>query len=604
MSIAVTTRSFDGCRSGSNLQETVLTQDAVRQRGMVRVGSVPLPGDARGSEGMSLIIPGQVMEDGQMHDLLIQATMANDVFCFDATSLVLLWQQRLGEPIPGTRAMDMYLINDHWGILSTPVINPQTGTIHVVAMTAPDGDFAQSSFWLHSLNPVDGSPVLPPLDLTAATYQPPGELALQRMGTVPRKQRCGLAISTDGAIVYVANGSFDEDADTNQGWLIACDVSGVAPEISATFTTTARYSGGGVWMGGQAPVIDPVSGNILMTSGNGAFDGVTDWGESVIRLRHTRASGTDPGSLTVIDSFTPYTDTGRVGGVACQTLADTSLIPANGSGADADGGGGTSNMDSAGDEDLNSGGPMLVTTAMSGLPWNIVVIAGKDGIGYFIDADKMGSPTLADFAPSLIQSNVYDTLLVPPYWLTYYNPDASPAPTDLSTIPTTYLQRTHHLHSTCVFYRSSMHGPMIFCMGENANLRAYGLGQANGQLTVTYLGCSVEYASPEAPVPFGGMPGGMMTLSANASQAGTALLHVVFPYGNANNSITNGRYVIYDPENFSRFADGSGWLRKLWDTQDWNIQFLHNKFNLPMAANGRVYLPTYGGTVDVYALTP
>ena len=37
MSIAVTTRSFDGCRSGSNLQETVLTQDAVRRRGMVRI---------------------------------------------------------------------------------------------------------------------------------------------------------------------------------------------------------------------------------------------------------------------------------------------------------------------------------------------------------------------------------------------------------------------------------------------------------------------------------------------------------------------------------------------------------------------------------------
>jgi hypothetical protein len=37
MSIAVTTRSFDGCRSGSNLGETVLTRAAVRQRGLVRV---------------------------------------------------------------------------------------------------------------------------------------------------------------------------------------------------------------------------------------------------------------------------------------------------------------------------------------------------------------------------------------------------------------------------------------------------------------------------------------------------------------------------------------------------------------------------------------
>ncbi len=598
MSIAVTTRSFDGCRSGGNLQETVLTQAAVRGRGMVRVAQLPLPGDARGSEGMSLLIPGRTMADGEVHDLLIQATMGNDVFCFDADSLVLLWEQRVGDPIPGTRAMDMYLINDHWGILGTPVINPATFTIHVVAMSAPGGNFAKSRFWLHSLSPIDGSPVRPALDLTAATYQPPAGLPLQRMGTVPRKQRCGLAISADGAIVYVANGSFNEDADTNQGWLIAADVSAATPTLDATFTTTSRYSGGGVWMGGQAPAVDPASGDILMTVGNGAFDGLTDWGESVIRLRHTRASAGAPGSLAVIDHFTPYTDTGRVAGTKAQTLPDTSLIPG------ADGGrGGTSNMDSASDEDLNSGGPLLVTRAMSGLPWAIVIVAGKDGIGYFIDADDMGAPTLADFAPNLIQTRVYGKLLLPPYWLTYYNPTATAAPTDLSTIPTTYLQRTHHLHSTCVFYRSPVHGPMIFCMGENANVRAYGLAEADGRLAVSYLGCSVEYASPEAPVPPGGMPGGMMTLSADGRIAGTALLHVVFPYGNANNTITPGRYVIYDAENFGRFDDGSGWIQVIWDTQAWNIAFLHNKFNLPMAANGRVFLPTYGGTVDVYELT-
>ncbi len=598
MSIAVTTRSFDGCRSGSNLAETVLTRAAVRQRGLVRVARLPLPGDARGSEGMSLIIPGRTMADGEAHDLLIQATMGNDVFCFDAASLVLLWEQRIGDPIPGTRRMDMYLINDHWGILGTPVINPRTGTIHLVCMTAPGGDFDRSSFRLHSLSPIDGSAALPALDLTAASYQPPGGLPLQRMGTVPRKQRCGLAISADGAIVYVANGSFNEDADTNQGWLIACDVSVDPPSLDATFTTTSRYSGGGVWMGGQAPVIEPLGGDILMTVGNGAFDGITDWGESVIRLRQERASGGLPGSLAVIDHFTPYTDTGRVAGTRFQTLPDTSLIPGS-----AGGRGGTSNMDSARDEDLNSGGPLLVTRQMSGLSRNIVIVAGKDGIGYFIDADRMGAPQLADFAPDRIQAQVYGRLLVPPYWLTYYNPDADAAPTDLSTIPTTYLQRTHHMHGTCVFYRSPMHGPMIFCMGENANLRAYALSEADGQLAVSYLGCSVEYASPETPPP-GGMPGGMMTLSANAGEAGTALLHVVFPYGNANKAITAGRYVVYDPEDFGRFDDGSGWVRKIWDSGDWNIRFMHNKFNVPMAANGRVYLPTYDGTVDVYELTP
>lgn len=599
MSIAVITRSFDGCRSGANLHETVLTQQAVRSRGMVRALSIPLPGDARGSEGMSLLIPMRMMPDGEIHDLLIQATMGNDVFCLDAASGALLWEQRVGDPIPGTRAMDMFLINDHWGILSTPVINPSASAIYVVAMSAPGGSFTESRFWLHALDPIDGRAVLPPLDLTAASYQPPGGLPLQRMGTVPRKQRCALAMSPDGAIVYVANGSFNEDADTNQGWLIACDVSGVEARIAATFTTTSRYSGGGLWMAGQAPAIDPANGDLLMTVGNGGFDGVTDWGESVLRVRHHRPGGGVPDSLQVVDYFTPYTDTGRVAGAACQTLADTSLIPG------ADGGrAGTSNLDSAGDEDLNSGGALLITRGMSGFSKDVLVVAGKDGIGYFIDAGNMGAPRLADFAPDRIREHVYDSLLTPPIWLAYFNPTASPAPLDLSQIPTTYLERTHHMHATCVFYRSSVHGPMIFCMGENGNLRAYGLEEAAGLLTVTYLGCSVEYASPEAVVPYGGMPGGMMTLSANGSNPGTALLHVCFPYGNANNTISPGRYVIYDPENFGRFADGSGWIQKLWDTQDWGITFMHNKFNIPCAANGRVYLPTYNATIDVYQLTP
>lgn len=598
--IPVIKRSFDPNNSGANLQETILTQAAVSTRGLVRTRSIPLPGDARGSEGMSLIAPNQVMKDGKAHNLLIQATMGNIVNAFDAddpTNNLPLWSQKIAAPVVGTRQMDMYLINQNWGILSCPVLHPIAMVIYIVAMYGP---YESSSFWLHALSPIDGRDVLPPVDLTLATYQSPVKgVALTKMGTVPRKQRCALAMSPGSKYIYVANGSFNEDASTNQGWLIAVDVSTPNPFIDATFTTSSGLeggSGGGLWMGGASPAVDAATGDIFLTSGNGDFDAVSNWGETVLRLGHT------PGKIWVKDHFTPFTDTGVTLGAKYQTVASVDSI--SDQDADNDGDKSTSNMDDAGDSDLNSGGTLVIQQAASGLPWKIVAVCGKHGIGYFIDGDNMGNTQLSDFDPAKIQENVYGPLLCPPLWLTHYNPTASPSPSDLSLIPTTYLNRTHHLHSTCVFYKSSIHGPMIFCMGENSNVRAYSLKAVNGKLVVTYLACSIEYASPQAPVPSGGMPGGMMTLSANGDIPGTALLHVCYPYGNANNTITGGIYAVFDPENFGTFSDGSGWMKKLWSTDQWNIRFMHNKFCIPSPVNGRIYIPTYNATIDIYELTP
>jgi hypothetical protein len=60
----------------------------------------------------------------------------------------------------------------------------------------------------------------------------------------------------------------------------------------------------------------------------------------------------------------------------------------------------------------------------------------------------------------------------------------------------------------------------------------------------------------------------------------------------------------YDPEDLIANADGSKTLKVLWDSQQWNIQYLFNKFLPPTVWNGRVYLPNYNGGVDVYALAP
>ena len=47
-------------------------------------------------------------------------------------------------------------------------------------------------------------------------------------------------------------------------------------------------------------------------------------------------------------------------------------------------------------------------------------------------------------------------------------------------------------------------------------------------------------------------------------------------------------------------ADGS--LKVLWDSQQWAVQFLYNKFDPPVVNGGQIYVPNYNGGVDLYRL--
>ncbi len=66
--------------------------------------------------------------------------------------------------------------------------------------------------------------------------------------------------------------------------------------------------------------------------------------------------------------------------------------------------------------------------------------------------------------------------------------------------------------------------------------------------------------------------------------------------------ISPGRFLAYDAAVFGRYSDGSGSIPRLWDSEDWNWQFTHNKFNRPVVWNGRIYLPTYSGEIWVLGL--
>src|SRR3954454_6765027 len=105
MSISVLTRAYDNSRTGANVHETELTAAAVGKRGIRRLFSLNLPGDARGAEAQPLVVADVQMPDGGRRDLVLVATMANRVFAFDANTGAQVWSHTLGTPVKGNQGI-------------------------------------------------------------------------------------------------------------------------------------------------------------------------------------------------------------------------------------------------------------------------------------------------------------------------------------------------------------------------------------------------------------------------------------------------------------------------------------------------------------------
>jgi hypothetical protein len=566
MSIAITQRGFETSRSNANLHETGFTQTSVRKKGIRRLFTIPLYGDGRGTEAVSLIAPDIKTRDGQTRDLVIHGVMSDYVEAHDAVTGQPIWRQHLGVPIRGSKAIDTYLINDHWGFLSTGILDLVDGAWGGVSWSSPDGSVEKASFWFHWISIVDGSPLAPPLSLEGAVYSPGGGVPSQRFSSAARKQRCGIAMATIGSTktVFIAAGSVSESLASNRGWVIAVDVTTKgATRIAAAWSSTARYSGGGIWMGAQAPAV--LGNKLYLMTGNGAFDPPTDLGECLVELQYDPATADAPARLHATDWFAPFSDAARNGD-------DPTLPEPTHNGGDDDG---ASNTNAFTDMDLGSGGLGIIPELGCALG------AGKDGIVYVLPLGKFGKTQNADFTPEKIASNYARAKYIG--WFTFFPGfEVSPTPTDMTRLNKLFDGKTHHQHSTPVIYKSSIHGWMVFCWGENASLRAW---RVNANLTLTFLASSDEKASPNTGG-VGGMPGGMISLSANGSTPGSAVLWASVPYGNANSEIANGRLLAYDPENFVSRRDNSLRIEKLWDSQDWALTYVFNKFLPPTPAMG------------------
>lgn len=587
MGAAVTTRSIDNSRSGAFVAESVLTPNAVRTHGVRQKLTLRTPDDPR-LEAQPLYMPGLDIK-GKTRDVIFQATMGNHIYAWDADSGETLWDTFLGHAVKGSIDIDAHLVNVQWGILSTPVIDAAKRRLYACCWTSADGDWRHGAHKVVALDLLSGQRVHQDIDLENVEVDPGDGLKKLSFRSMERKQRSGLALSN--GVVFIAFGTIAETGGDARGWIIAVDVE--RWDVSAAWCSTERGTGGGIWMSGAAPAVQS-DGSIWVVTGNGDFDGVHDFAESVVRLRHVRGGQGGKDRIEVTGWWTPYTDAGRTGGdpggEAVAAVLPTRRPSNFRVGAHLARLGMANTGDAWSDQDLGASGVILVEEL------GVALLSGKDGILYTVHLDHPGDTKHADLEPNDVHGN-FAKLAAPPILYTYFDPGIDPAPRNCAALNRFAANRTHHLHGTPVAWKSARHGWLHFCGGENGNVRAWSLRADHRSI---YLGCSEAFASPNSPVPAGGMPGWSITLSANAHDGG--VVWAMMPYDDANLHVTNGRLLAYDAQDFGRFADGSGEIVPLWDSQQWNWNFLHPKFNRPIAVDGRVIVPTYGGEVLVLTL--
>lgn len=125
-------RSYNPLRTGANTAETTLTPANVKSGANQFHKRFVMKVDGK-VEGSPLYASGVAIAGGT-HNVVYVATMHNTVYAFDADTGTQLSARWLGNPVTGNdvHTLKPFTIHKEWGIASTPVIDPATGTLYVV----------------------------------------------------------------------------------------------------------------------------------------------------------------------------------------------------------------------------------------------------------------------------------------------------------------------------------------------------------------------------------------------------------------------------------------------------------------------------------------
>jgi uncharacterized protein (TIGR03437 family) len=297
--VSVLTYHNDLARTGQNLHETILSPATLRSRQFGQVFSEAVDGQVY---AQPLYMPDVNIPGKGVYNVVFVVTEHDSVYAFDADrGGAPLWyvnftNSALGVTTAPADSLACNVIAPEVGITGTPVIDPATGTLYVVAMTLEQ--FGQTYVQrLHALDVTTGAEKpRSPVEIQASVAGTGDGNTLVRFNPRFYKQRSGLLLLK--GVVYTAWSSHC-DAGNYHGWVIGYDAETL--QRISVYTSTPNWYAGSFWQGGAGPAADE-EGNIYVVSGNGTFDadrGGSDLGESVIKLSTSKG-------LSVADYFTPF----------------------------------------------------------------------------------------------------------------------------------------------------------------------------------------------------------------------------------------------------------------------------------------------------------
>lgn len=269
--------------TGNNPQETILT--AANVHGLQRLFQATLPAIADGAPA----VLQSVSTAGGVVDLVFVTTKDGQILARNARTGAPVWGRSHG---PGSCHINTSTVVCY--TTSSPAIDPNRQYVYTYGL---DG-------YVHKHRVTDG------LESTSNGWPEPTT-------TKPSHEKGSSALSIATAAngtsyLYVAHAGYPGDEGDYQGHVTAIDLTNGAQHVFNTlcsgqavhFVTTTpdcTETRAAIWAR-PGVVYDPRTDKIYMATGNGAFDGVQHWGDTVFALH---PDGTGAANGMPLDSYTP-----------------------------------------------------------------------------------------------------------------------------------------------------------------------------------------------------------------------------------------------------------------------------------------------------------
>ena len=333
------TFDYNAQRTGVNTSETAINGATVG--GLHKLWSATLD---QAADSSPVFLAAIQTPDGASHDVVFVTTKRGVTAAFDAHSGHQVWKAT-----PDTGQLRGYQITT-----STPVADPSRQWLYAVS---PDGKVHRYSTGSGQETVSGGWPVT--------------------VSLMPDVEKISAALNVADGYLYVTTSGYNGDFGPYDGHVVAIKLSDATTTVFNTLCSDVHQLVGratqdantcgpresGVWSRGGA-VADqsggPTTGVVYVSTGNGPFNGSTQFGDSVLAL--------SPDLSVSFGSYTPD---------------DYAQLDAS-------------------DTDLGSSSPALLPQQSSQTPW-LASIGGKDGLVRLINRAQMGGldADLADVNPGI-----------------------------------------------------------------------------------------------------------------------------------------------------------------------------------------------------------